>query len=223
MATLKQGKKFLELIEDFSDEHLQKFLGSGLLTDLLECPNPELVDRQAFQQILAPAIPKPKGLLDFIGTVEVSVPIKEFVAKEHFVKDTSKKARVKISYLGDNFTEWFLKKIEKPIAGTTLRYYKLKKYSVDRLIIAELGGGTKAETTLAEMFSLMEKQANGESGALLTSGYANIFYVCDSAGVLRAVGVRWLGDGWFLSSCSVPYPDRWDEGLQFFSRNSSET
>lgn len=220
MATLKQGKKFLELIEDFSDEHLQRFLGSGLLTDLLGCPNPEFVDRRAFQQILALAIPKPKGLLDLFGTVEVPATTEKFVAKKHFVKNTSKKARVKISYLGDNFTAWFLKKIEKPIAGTTLRCHKLKKYSVDRPIIVELGGEAKAETTLTEMFSLIEKQANGESGALLTNGYANIFYVRDVSAVLRAVNVRWSDDGWYLKASSVLDPDRWNEGFQLFSRNS---
>lgn len=220
MATLKQGKKFLELIEDFSDEHLQRFLGSGLLTDLLGCPNPEFVDRRAFQQILALAIPKPKGLLDFIGTVEVPATTKKFVAKEHLVKDTSNKARVKISYFGDNFTGWFLEKIEKPITGTTLRYYKLKRYSVDRPIIAELGGETKAETTLAEMFSLMEKQANGESGALLTNGYANIFYVRDVNAVLRAVSCYWRSDGWYMDADSVDNPYGWLDGCQVFSRNS---
>ncbi len=52
-ATLSQGKKTLELIEEVPKERYQKLLGTGLLSELLKCPNPELVDRQAFQQVLA--------------------------------------------------------------------------------------------------------------------------------------------------------------------------
>jgi hypothetical protein len=38
-----------------------------------------------------------------------------------------------------------------------------------------------------ERFSIMEKQRNGEAGPLLTDGYANIFYIEDVSGDLRAV------------------------------------
>ena len=70
--------------------------------------------------------------------------------------------------------------------------------SVDGPILAELGGEAKAETTLTEVYSLMEAQKNGENGPLLTNGYANIFYVRDVNGALRAVvrsGLRRLGRG----------------------------
>jgi hypothetical protein len=91
---------------------------------------------------------------------------------------------------------------------------------VDGPIIAELGGEEKSETTLSEMFSLMEKQGKGEDGVLLNNGYANIFYIRDLAGVLRAVGVRWGGGGWGVGADSVGGPDRWDGGYRVFSRNS---
>jgi hypothetical protein len=91
---------------------------------------------------------------------------------------------------------------------------------VDGPIINELGGEAKAETTLSEMFSLMEKQKNGESGVLLNNGYANIFYIRDQNGVLRAVGVDWDDGGWYVGAYSVEDPGGWRVGRQVFSRNS---
>lgn len=158
-------------------------------------------------------------ILEFVGSVNISL-IKKFVARDHFVKDTSAKTRVKISYLGENFEEWFLSKTEESITENILSYYKLRKSSVDGSIISELGGEEKAETMLTEMFSLMEMQANGESGALLTNGYANIFYIRDLSGVLRAVRCDWRGDGWGVFACSVVYPLAWGDGHRVFSRNS---
>jgi hypothetical protein len=97
----------------------------------------------------------------------------------------------------------------------------LKVSVMDGPIIAELGGADKSETTLSEMFFLMEKQGKGEDGVLLNNGYdANIFYVKDTAGVLRAVYVGWRGDGWSVDADSVGVPGRWDDGFQVFSRNA---
>jgi hypothetical protein len=162
-------------------------------------------------------------LLELIGTIDIPENV-NFVAKNMFVVDTSRKAKVKISYLGDNLKAWFLNDggISKNFIGEqTLRYHKLKKSSVDGPVIAELGGETKAGTTLCEMFSLMEKQKNGEDGVLLNNGYANIFYVQDTAGVLRAVFVGWFDDGWRVNASSVENPCGWDGDYQVFSRNSS--
>ncbi|OGE83851.1 MAG: hypothetical protein A3B95_02820 [Candidatus Doudnabacteria bacterium RIFCSPHIGHO2_02_FULL_43_13b] len=223
MATLKQGKKFLGLIEEISDEQLQNLFGSGLLTDLLECPSPDLVDRKEFQRVLALAITKPKPILDLVSTVTIPARTTKFVAKDHFVVNTSGEAKVKISYLGDNFRKHFLGKTEEPTSETTFRCHKLKKLSRDIRIINKLGGEERAETTLSAMFALMEKQPNGEKGALLNNGYANIFYIRDAAGVLWAVYCCWRDDGWYVSVDSVGNPGEWLDGFQVFSRNSSET
>ena len=171
----------------------------------------------------APTAKPVTNLLDPVSTVVISGTTSKFVAKDRFVVDTDRKAKVKISYLGDNFTAWFLNgdgKTEEPITEQTLRYAKLRQASLDAPIITELGGEAKAETTLTEAFSLMEKQKNGESGALLSNGWWNIFYVRDINGVLRAVIVHWSDDGWRVNASSVEDPHRWDAGDQVFSRNS---
>lgn len=168
--------------------------------------------------------PKTKpSILELVSTVGVSATTSRFVAKDRFVVNTKRNAPVKISVVRDNFTSWFLSgdgKTEDPISEQTLRYHKLRKSSVDGPIITELGGEEKSETTLTEMFSLMEKQKNGEDGVLLNNGHANIFYVRDQAGVLRTAQVRWHDDGWNVYAYSVEDPNRWRDGIQVFSRNS---
>ena len=166
------------------------------------------------------AVEVTKKLLEFIGNVDVLATKKKFVAKKKFIIDTSDKAKIKISYLGDNFQEWFLSKTEKSIEATKLRYSRLTECSVDEPIITELGGEEKAETTLTEVFSLMEKQPNGKDGDLLNNGYANIFYVRDADGVFRAVSVRWGVGGWGVDASTLEGPDGWVVGRQIFSRNS---
>lgn len=161
------------------------------------------------------------SILEFISTIVVPATTTKFLAKEKFVINTKRNAPVKISYLGENFTAWFLNgdgKNEDPISEQTLRYHKLRQSSADGPIIAELGGAEKSETTLSEMFSLMEKHS--EDGVLLNNGGANIFYIKDNAGVLRAVDVGWRDDGWYVNAGSVGDQDRWFGGRRVFSRNS---
>ncbi|MFA4890334.1 MAG: hypothetical protein WC587_01730 [Candidatus Paceibacterota bacterium] len=159
-------------------------------------------------------------ILTLIATVKVPARTGRFVAKVHFIVDTGKKAKVKISYLGDNFREHFLGKTEEPTSETTLCQHELKKPSRDIPIISELGGENKAETTLSAMFGLMEMQPNGETGTLLTNGYANIFYVRDLGGVLWTVRCLWSGVGWLVGASSVDSPRDWDAGDRVFSCNS---
>ena len=164
--------------------------------------------------------PEPKPLLEPVGTANIPATTGRFVAKDRFVLDTSATAKTRISYLGDKFKAWFLDKIEEPFAGSTLRSFKLRESSLDGPIIAELGGEVRAETTLAEVYALIERQKSGESGILLTNGWANIFYVRDSTGVLRAVFVDWYGAGWHVRASAVSDPRRWDDGRRVFSRSS---
>jgi hypothetical protein len=165
------------------------------------------------------------SILELVGAVAVNATTGKFVAKDKFLINTKRNEKVLISYLGDNFKAWFLNgdgKTEDPISEQTLRYAKLRKASLDGPIITELGGEAKAETTLSEMFSLMEKQKHGEDSVLLNNGYANIFYIKDGAGVLRAVSVGWGGDGWDVEASSVKALYSWRDGGRVLSRNSVE-
>lgn len=168
--------------------------------------------------------PKPTpSILELVGAVVVPATAEKFVAKTAFVVNTKRNAPVKISAVWQNFTSWFLLgdgKTEDPISEQTLRYHRLRKSSVDGLIITELGGEEKSETTLMEMFSLMEKQKNGEDGVLLNNGYANIFYIRDQNGVLRALHAFWSGGGWRVSAFALEGPGGWRDGGRVFSRNS---
>ena len=162
-------------------------------------------------------------ILELVSTIVVNATTGKLVAKDRFVINTNPGAPVKISCLGDNFNAWFLNgdsKTKCPISEQTLRYHELRQSSVDGPIITELGGEAKAETTLSEMFSLMEKQKHGEDGVLLNNGWANIFYIKDVAGVLRAVHVSWGDDGWCVYAHSVERPRSGGDGYQVFSRNS---
>jgi len=160
---------------------------------------------------------------EIVTTVTIPATTEKFVAKDKFKVDISREAKVKIAYVGKNFKELFLEKIEEPSPGSTVYGRKLNKNSVDGPIIAELGGQEKAETTLSEVSTMMERQANGEAGGLLNNGYANIFYVPDITGTLRAVRVSWDGYGWSVDAGSVEDPDEWYTGDLVFSRNSFVT
>jgi len=158
-------------------------------------------------------------ILEFVGIVAVDATNK-FIAGEHFVIDTSASAKVKIGFIGESFERWFLDKTEERNIYVGLRYHQLKKNSLDKLIMDELGN--TVETTLSQIWELLKLQPWREDGVLLTNGYANIFYVRDARGVLRAVNVRWYGnDGvWYVYAHSVEYPGRWNAGDRIFSRNS---
>ncbi|EKE10712.1 MAG: hypothetical protein ACD_15C00208G0001 [uncultured bacterium] len=164
-------------------------------------------------------MPKMKKLLELIGTIDISATLEPFIAKEKFVVNTDSDAKVKIYSLGENFENNFLGKVENPIGKSTLYYFKLLKRLVDDSIMEELGGKDKVESSLYEMYSLMEKQGHGQAGILLTNGYANIFYIRDNVGVLWAVGCGWDVDGWRVNAYSVAGPDEWGGGSQVFSRN----
>jgi len=221
-ATLDQGTKILSIFKNTPIEQVQAILGSGLLADLRD-GNIVEINRDSFRKILGlkPLNAPTELLLDLAGSTVIIPSTKgPFVARKHLVVDTGRKAKVKISYLGDNFCLWFLDKVEEPFIGSELRYGRLRKLSVDAPIIAELGGEEKAETTLTELWQALEKQPNGNRGDLLTDGCANIFYIRDVNGVLRAVYAFWFGVGWFVFADSVVSPHRWLGGFQVFSRNS---
>ena len=154
-------------------------------------------------------------LLAQLGTVVIPAITVQFVVREKLVVGNSP---IKIGWLGEDLEAWFLGKIEEPTVEITLRYAKLTMASRDGPIMAELG--ENKETTLAQIYALMERQPNGEQGVLLTNRWANIFYVCDANGDLRAVDVYWGVDGWYINARSVAGPRGWGGMDRVFSRNS---
>ncbi len=175
---------------------------------------------EAFKRFLRkeepwPALANAARLLGYVTSVTVN-GAKRFKVKKNFIGDTSPDAEVKIAYLGGDFKSHFLGKAEQDIKGCTLNVNQLKTASLDAPILAELGD--RAETTLAYLYELLERQPGGESDVLLTNGYANIFYVRATNGVLWAVHARWYDDGWRVNASSVEYPCRWNAGNQVFSR-----
>ena len=74
------------------------------------------------------------------------------------------------------------------------------------------------ETSLAQLFALLERQGKGEDGVLLVNGLVNIFYVRDINGVLSAAHVMWSSDGWLLYWYAIERPHRWSDGYQVFSQ-----
>ena len=158
-------------------------------------------------------------LVNWRGEVTVAPTTEKFEAKKHFALNTP----ANIKCFGDNFTNWFLSgdgKTEGSFAGSTLRYGAFRKNTLDAPVIAEIGGEAKVETTLAELHSLLLKQANGEKGVLLTDGCANVFYIRDGSGVLRAVSAHWSSDdrGWDVYANEVARPHGWPAVRQVFSR-----
>ena len=157
--------------------------------------------------------PNQEQRLEKLGTISVPATGK-FIASDHFT--TSNKA-VKIAWLGDNFQQHFLTKVEEPQAETELRISRRKKTSLDAPILAELGSA--AETTLASIWELLKKQPNGESGIIPINSYSNIFYVRDVNGVFWAVRVFLYGDGWRVNAHSVEYSLEWLGDYLVFSSN----
>ncbi len=158
---------------------------------------------------------KPRTLLKFVASVSIAA-IEGFKVSENF--EEGKLGPVRIYWLGDDFKKHFGRKTESALEAVELKVHTLTKASLDAPIIAELAGN--AEITMGQFFALLSKQGKGESGPLLTNGYANIAYIRDDEGVLWAVDAHWHAGrgGWDVYADSVAYPGEWDRGRQVLSR-----
>ena len=151
-----------------------------------------------------------------LTTVSVSA-VPEFRAADKFrVGETVDGVKVS-RYMGDNFKEHFLLKVEENVNAVEIRVHELLRNSRDLGIRAEIGE-EREETTLAHLWELLKLQGNGQQGVLLTDRRTNIFYVRDVKGILWAVGADWGGDGWRLDAHSVEDPYEWGAGRHVCSR-----
>ncbi len=145
-----------------------------------------------------------------------------FVALEHFVRRTDPAAPVKIDRISRSFRVWFLEeggKIEPPAGEIRIACHGFKHFEEDNLIISELGGDERAETTLALVYFLLTRQPSGEEGLLCTNGWANIFRVRDRKGVIRTIHVVWEGDGWDVHAHPSSNSHQWRDLRRIFSRH----
>jgi hypothetical protein len=154
-------------------------------------------------------------LLEFVASFKVA-GAEKFLAEQHFKKDTSETAIVKISWLGDDFKTNFLGLVEENVPEIELKTQKLIRDSRDPGIIVELGENYMV--SLAHVWNAMLLQAKGGEGNLLTNGWANMFYVADVHGVVWAVNVGWDDGGWYVDADSVEDYDGWSAGPQVLSR-----
>lgn len=214
MMTVGQSKKIITIFENLPSKKVQEILESGLLTDIRD-GNMHLVDRDAIRKLLGLA--PLEAWFEYIDFVEIPSSPEPFIAKEKFVVNTHDDTKVKISGLGETFEKNFLPKREKPCASSTVHSRELLEKLTSKQIREKLDCDDKLETTLYEMFFMLEKQGNGESGSLLTNGFANIFYIRDGAGMLWAVRCSWHDDGWYVGAFFVDYPFEWFESFRVFS------
>jgi hypothetical protein len=179
--------------------------------------NPEALQK-AVREALIPGGRDYEPLLILAGAITIK-PALKFIVADNF--DRIQELMRYVHVTGD-FKGFFLGKTETMKQGeTTLRYHTLNHDLDDNSIVAELGGETKAEASLAEVYALLAVQPNGEHGTLLNDGHANIFYVRDINGVLRWVSVYWENDrGWIVDAYSVGMApgSAWRAGDQVFSR-----
>jgi hypothetical protein len=164
----------------------------------------------------------PRKILDPIGTAVIAPTPENFIANERFVLASGPEATIQVTAIGGNFRSWFLSKPERPeptLGETRVRSNRLRKTTIDSLILNELGGEDKVETTLPQMYAMMLAQRNGEPGPLLNDGWYNIFYVRDVNGVLQAVINHWYvpQGGWRLGADRIDGPCRWCAGDRIFT------
>lgn len=193
-------------------------------------------------------IKKPKQLLKLVKIIPIPPIIDRFCAKERFVRNTGWKwgfsldawwgKKIRIGNVSEDFIESFGDKIEYPTNESHDLYcYELCGASSSRDIVAEFGSEKRLETTLFDMFYIMEKQRKGGRGVIRRGNcLSNTFYTRDLNSVLRDVRIGWMesggweGDdyrGWDICVVPIEYPNMWGYSDLVFSRNpalkSSET
>lgn len=162
------------------------------------------------------------ALLAPVSTVEVPATTESFHVFERFAVDWDPaEAQVNISLVGDNFNAWYGNMLVDAQPGSTLACHTLTRTAENWEILSALGGEAKCEITIAEIWQLMLLQRNGRSGALLTNGDMNIFYVRvrDRSLALRVVDIFWRDGGWHVGA-SVFDCRCWNGGPRVFVRNS---
>ena len=150
-----------------------------------------------------------KKLLERLPMVTALTAVTQFVAAEKFCPGKTIDG-IKIGWLGDNFKDHFLSKVESgEVAAEELAVNKLLKNSRDPAIITALGGEEKVEISLGQFWGFL-KTADQK--------FWYVAYIRDTDDVLWAVGARWHGDGLSVAANSLDSPGEWGAVSRFLSR-----
>ncbi len=116
-----------------------------------------------------------------------------------------------VKWMGENFEAQFIGLDVPATPATDLCVRKLEQNSLDALIIAELGGEEKAETSISHFKDFLSKNRKS------TEWF--IFYLKGKDGNLWAVNAPWDSgrDGWYVYAYSVTDPRSWGAGRQVVS------
>jgi hypothetical protein len=136
----------------------------------------------------------------------------KFLAGEHFREDISAHSAVRIAWLGATFKQRFVSMVENTPVRATLRAFRVSRPARVAEIAAALGD--RRETKLSELWCLLARQPNGESGLLLTTSTPNLFFIRDGGGVLWTVDALWGGAGWEIGASSIDGDRQWPAGVQ---------
>jgi len=144
-------------------------------------------------------------------------PLSNVFSSEFFSEDNPD---VKL-YIQDKFKERILavaKKVSKKPA-VSLVSRDLTKPMSDSEICAEIPSNHLFSIDdLWMVAELISRQSNGESGALLLNGFANLFYFQVGASII-VVHVSCGGSGWSVSDWDLDEYGQWYDGDRVFSRN----
>jgi hypothetical protein len=136
----------------------------------------------------------------------------KFPASEHFREDISARSAVRIAWLGATFTQRFVSMVEDAPARATLQAFGVSRPARVAEIAAALGD--RRETRLSELWCLLARQPNGESGLLLTTSAPNLFFIRDGGGRLWTIDALWGGAGWEIGASSIDADHQWPAALQ---------
>ncbi|MCX6787157.1 MAG: hypothetical protein NTY93_01370 [Candidatus Kaiserbacteria bacterium] len=157
---------------------------------------------------------KNRKLLQFLFLFSARA-VNKFVAKDNFVEGKTVND-VSIAWLGEDFKNIFLGKIEKNVEAAELKVHKLFKAARslskedESGIIPKLDG--KHEIKLAHFFQLLAYKQQIKDFTAWVVGY-----ILDENGNLSAVYAYWSGGGWCVDVYSIKASRRWETGTRFVS------
>lgn len=164
--------------------------------------------KQALAEFLCPTVETVRTkILNFIRTIDIQLSGKPFVVDDFFKKGDL------FSYVSPEFKENFGGMVEDPLTTTKLHISELTKDARGTTIRDELGGEEKSANSLQELATALK---NGK----ILEDKIYLLLIKNKSGVLRAVSVRWSGDGWNVFASSVESPIGWYAGSRVFARNS---